>query len=199
MIKQLLIISTLLTFVACQNNSTSNQFTKLEKFITETDSLTSNSEIFDQITYSIQTKKPEFKEDSVTLIAGDTIGLLKEKIFRFYFDKTGQYKEQYSSINIKQFNSNRHAAKAFLKIIESYACCIPDEDIIKLKNFENLELFKNSASTTILTENIIIEAELGEKIKSNKKISELLDEILSKRKYLKLEIGNGGPAIWTRK
>jgi hypothetical protein len=35
--------------------------------------------------------------------------------------------------------------------------------------------------------------------KDNKEISDFLDIILKDRKYLKLEIGNGGPAIWTRK
>lgn len=77
--------------------------------------------------------------------------------------------------------------------------CIPDEDIIKVKNFENLDHFKNSAATILLIENIIIEVGIGSQTKDNREINELLDKTLKDNKYLKLEIGSGGPAIWTIK
>lgn len=173
--------------------------TKLEEFIIKTDSLTSNSKTFDQIANTILTNKPEFKQDQAVLTKSDSTGLLKEQIFRFYYDTTGKYADPNYSIKLKEFNSDRQAADAFWRTIEFQACCIPDEDIIKLKNFENLDHFKNSASTTLLTENIVIEVGLGDKTKDNKEISDLLDEILIEKKYLKLEIGHGGPAIWTRK
>lgn len=199
MTRQLTFILTLLTFVACQNNKTEPHLTKLEKFIIDTDSLTSNSKTFDQIANQIQTKRPELKQDEVRLIREDTNGLLKEQSFLFYYDTTGNFKDLYHSIRVKEFNSDRQAVDAFWKIIEFHACCIPDEDIVKLKNFENLDHFKNSASTTLLTDNIVIEIGLGSKSEDNKEISELLDVILKDRKYLKLEIGHGGPAVWTRK
>ncbi|MCF8371005.1 MAG: hypothetical protein K9H64_05235 [Bacteroidales bacterium] len=173
--------------------------TKLEQFITETDSLTSNSKAFDQIVNHIHTKRPEFKQDKLLSARENTAGILEEQLFKYYCDKTGKYKDIYNSINIKAFNSDRLAAEAFLRIIEFHACCIPDEDIAKLKNFENLDNFKNCASTTLLTENLVIEIGLGNETKDNTEISELLIEILKEKIYLKLEIGNGGPAIWTIK
>lgn len=199
MTQHLTIILTLFLFVACQNNNTENNLTKLEEFIIETDSLTSNSNTFDQIANQIKNKRPELSQNELSIVREDINGLLKEQSFRFYYDTTEKYKDLYHPIRIKEFNSDRQAAQAFWKIIEFHACCIPDEDIVKLKNFENLDHFKNSASTTLLTENIIIEIGLGNRTKDNNEISELLDEILKDRKYLKLEIGHGGPAIWTRK
>jgi len=167
----------------------------------DTDSLTSKSRTFDLIANHILTNKPEFKSAELIRTKEVTTGVLKEQFFEFYYDTTDKYKELYYSIRLKEYNSDRQAAKAFWKIIEFHACCIPDEEIVKLKNFENLDHFKNNASTTLLTENILIEMELGleNKTKDNKEVSELLDEILKNRKHLKLEIGNGGPAIWTRK
>lgn len=199
MTRQLTFILTLFLFVACQNNKTENHLTKLEELIIETDSLTSNSKTFDQIANQLQNKSPELRQDELSLVSEDINGLLKEQSFRFYYDTTGNNKDLYHSIRIKEFNSDRQAAQAFWKIIEFHACCIPDEDIVKLKNFENLEHFKNRASTTLLTESIVIEIGLSNKTKDNREISELLDEILKDRKYIKLEIGHGGPAIWTRK
>jgi uncharacterized protein YcfL len=199
MTRQLTFILTLFLFVACQNNKTENHLTKLEELIIETDSLTSNSKTFDQIANQIQNKKSKLRQDELSLVGENLNGLLKEQSFRFYYDTIGNHKELYHSIRVKEFNSERQAAQEFWKIIEFHACCIPDEDIVKLKNFENLDHFKNSASTTLLIENIVIEIGLGNKTNDNREISELLDEILKDRKYIKLEIGHGGPAIWTRK
>jgi hypothetical protein len=199
MTRQLTFILTLFLFVACKNNNTKNHLTKLEELIIETDSLPSNAKTFDQISNQIQNKRPELRQDELSLVSEEINGLLKEQSFSFYYDTTGNYKDLYHSIRIKEFNSDRQAAQAFCKIIEFHACCIPDEDIVKLKNFENLDYFKNSASTTLLTENIVIEIGLGNQTNDDKEISELLDEILKDRKYIKLEIGHGGPAIWTRK
>lgn len=199
MTRQLTFILTILTFVACQNNKTEKYITKLEEFIFKTDSLTSNSKTFEQIANSILKNKSEFKQDQAVLTKSDSTGLLKEQIFRFYYDTTGKYEDLNYSIKLKEFNSDRQAAESFWRTIEFQACCIPDEDILKLKNFENLDHFKNSASTTLLTENIVIEVGLGDKTKDNNEVSDLLDEILKESKYLKLEIGHGGPAIWTRK
>jgi SepF-like predicted cell division protein (DUF552 family) len=174
--------------------------TKLEEFIINTDSLTSNSKTFDQIVNFIQTKKPKFRQDIATISKEDISGLSRERVFSYDYDTTGKYKDRVLfSLKIKEFTSERNAAEAFLDIIEFHACCIPDEDIIKLKNFENLSDFKNSGSTIILNENILIEFIPANQTMINQDIGELLDEILKEKKYLKLEIGHGGPAIWTRK
>jgi hypothetical protein len=199
MTRQLAFIFTFLTFVACQNNKPENHLTKLEEFIIHADSLTSNSKTFDQIAHQIQNKRPELIQDELRLSSEDINGLLKEQSFHFYYDTTEKHKDLYHSIRIKEFDSERQAAQAFGKIIEFHACCIPDEDIVKLKNFENLDHFKNSASTTLLTENIVIEIGLDNKTNDYNEISKLLEEILKERKYLKLEIKHGGPAIWTKK
>ena len=200
MTRQLIIILTILTFVSCQNSRTVNQLTKLEEFIINTDSLTSNSKTFDQIVNFIQTKKPKFRQDIATISKEDISGLSRERVFSYDYDTTGKYKDRVLfSLKIKEFTSERNAAEAFLDIIEFHACCSPDEDIIKLKNFENLSDFKNSGSTIILNENILIEFIPANQTMINQDIGELLDEILKEKKYLKLEIGHGGPAIWTRK
>lgn len=199
MTRQLIFILTLLTFVACQNNKTQNQLTKLEGFIIDRDSLTSNTKTFDQIVNQIQNKKPKLKQDEVRYTSEDINGLLREQTFRFYNETTEYHKDGYHFIRIKEFDSDRQAAQAFWQIIESHACCIPDDDIVKLKNFENIDHFKNSASTTLLTDNLVFEIGLGNKTKDNQEISNLLDKIMNGRKYLKLEIGQGGPAIWTKK
>ena len=199
MTRQLTFILTILTFAACQNNKRENPISQLESYIIKTDSLTSNSETFDQIVNDLLTNKLDFKPDQLELTKDDSTGFLKEQVFRLYYDTTGKYEDLNCSIKLKEFSSDRKAAEDFCRVIEFQACCIPDEDIIKLKNFENLDYFKNSASTTLLTENIVIEIRLGNKTKDNKEISKLLDEFLKERKYLKLEIGHGGPAVWTRK
>lgn len=199
MTRQLTFILTILIFIACQNNKTEKHITELEEFIIKTDSLTSNSKTFDQIANAILTNKPEFRQNQAALTKSDSTGLLKIQTFRFHYDTTGKYPDLNYAIRLKEFNSERQAAEAFWRTIEFQACCIPDEDIIKLKNFENLDHFKNSASTTLLTENIVIEIGLGDRTNDNKEVSEILDEILKEKKYLKLEIGHGGPAIWKRK
>jgi len=197
--QQLTIILTVLIFVACQNNKTENHLAELEKFIIKRDSLTSKSKTIDQLINFIQTKKTKFKQKEVRLTEGKT-GVTREVEFSNDFYTSGKYKDRIPfSLRIKEYTSERQAAVAFQKIIEFYACCNPDEDIVKLKNFENLEHFKNSASTTILSENIIIELIPANQTEINEEISELLDKLLKERQYLKLEIGHGGPAIWTRK
>jgi hypothetical protein len=199
MIRQLTIILTILTFVSCQNNTTENQVPKLEKFILETDSLTSDSETFDQISNLIQSKGPELEKSKLGTLTDESNGIMKDQSFRFHYDTTRINKNQYYRIRIKEYESDRQAAEAFREIIEFHACCVPDEDLIKLKNFENLDHFKNGASITLLTDNVIIKASDSSQQTENKEISDLIDEILKDRKYLKLEIGHGGPAIWTRK
>ncbi|MFD2035493.1 hypothetical protein ACFSKL_11870 [Belliella marina] len=155
MTRQLTFRLTSLTFVACQNIKKENHLTKLEAFIIDSDSLTSNSKTFDQIANQIQNTKPELKQDDLKLSSEDINGLLKEQLFRFFYDTTGNHKNQFRSIK-KESDSERQAAKAFWKIIEFHACCIPDEEIVRLKNFENLDHFKNSALMTLLTKNIVI-------------------------------------------
>lgn len=199
MTRQLTIILTTLIFAACQNSTTEKQLTKLEKHITKADSLTNDSKIFDQIANKIQIKRPELEKGELRLFTNDSTALIKEQSFRFYNDTTGKNKNQYYSIRLIEYESDRRAAETFLEIIEVYACCIPNEDIVRLKNFENLNHFKNSASTTLLTDNIIIKVSVGNQPDESKELSELLDEILKERKYLQLEIGHGGPAIWTIK
>lgn len=198
--RQLITILTILTFISCQNSRTENQLTKLEKFIVETDSLRSNSKMFDQIVNFIETKKPKYRHDEVTLKTEERSGLSRETEFGNNYDTTKKNKDRVLfSPKIKEFTSERKAAEAFQKIIEFHTSSIPEEDILKLKNFENLKYFKNSSSTTILSENIIIEYLPANQMLVNEDNTELFDEILKERKYLKLEIGQGGPAIWTRK
>ena len=198
--RQLTLILTILILVSCQNNTSEKQLTNLEKFIIDTDSLTSNSNTFDQIVNFIQSKKPEFNQREVKITTEGILGLYRETEFSSDYDTTGNFKDRVLfSLKIKGFTSERQAANAFKEIIEFHACCIPDEDIIKLKNFENVDHFKNIASTTILIENTIIEFIPANQTIVNEDISKLLGEILKERKYLKLEVGEGGPAIWTRK
>lgn len=200
MTRQLIFILTLLTLVACQNNRTENRLTKLEEYLIETDSLTSSSKTFDQIVIFIQTNKPSYLKETSIIPTIETPSLLREIEFDYDYDTTGKYKDRVLfSLRVKEFNSDRQAAEAFKKVIEFQSCCIADEDIVKLKNFENLEHFKNSATTTILSENILIEFIPANQTSINKEITELIDEYFKERKYLKLEIGHGGPAIWTRK
>jgi hypothetical protein len=200
MTRQLIIILTILTFVSCQNSRTENQLTKLEKYIIETDSLTSNSQAYDQIVNIIETNKPKFRQDETKFKKVNISGLSRQRIFSNDYDTTGKYKDRVLfSLKIKEFTSERKAAEAILETIKFHACCIPDEDIIKLKNLENLDDFKNSASTTILSENVIIEYIPANQTFVNEDNLKLVDEFLKDRKYLKLEIGHGGPAVWTRK
>src|SRR5690606_12807845 len=117
MTRHLTIILTLFLFVACQNNNTENNLTKLEEFIIETDSLTSNSNTFDQIANQIKNKRPELSQNELSIVREDINGLLKEQSFRFYYDTTEKYKDLYHPIRIKEFNSDRQAAQAFWKII----------------------------------------------------------------------------------
>jgi len=174
--------------------------TKLEELIIETDSLTKNTKTFDQIVTFIQANKPSYLREKLIIPTKETPNLLREIKFDYDYDTTSKYKDRVLfSLRVKEFNSDRQAAEAFKKTIEFYACCIPDEDIIRLKNFENLSHFKNSASTTILSEKILIEFLPANQTSINNEIIKLIDEYLKDRKYLKLEIGHGGPAIWTRK
>ncbi|WP_421797742.1 hypothetical protein [Haliscomenobacter sp.] len=189
-----------LTFVACKSNKTENELTKLEQYINSTDSLTGSSKLFDQLVINILTDHSEFKViDDIKHYQNNSLGKLKEQTFNFYNGTIGQYPNLSYDLKITEFKTDRQAAVAFWKIIEFQACCVPNEDIIKLKNFENLGHFKNNASTTLLSENVLFELAMGDRENINKEISKSLDRLLEKRKYLKLEIGQGGPAIWTRK
>jgi hypothetical protein len=197
--KRLIIILTLFSLGSCNCNKTDNRLTKLEEFVNGSDSLTNNSKLFDQIAITILKERPEFTPSDLKYYKNDSTGKLKEQDYKFYYDTTGNFPTLSFDLKITEYNSNKHAAKAFWEVVEFQACCIPDEDIVKLKNFENLYDFKNGASTTMLSGNILFEMELGENTKSNKEISSLLDKVLSNNKFLKLEIGFCGPAIWTIK
>jgi|GEM_PF-2378050 len=193
------IILTILTLFACSNNEAKKQLTKLEQYVNSADSLTSKSNFFDQIATKILTEKKEIKPSELKLFNNDTTGKTKEQTFQFQYDTTGKHSDVTNNIRITEYQSDRHAANAFLDIVEFEACCIPDEDIVRLKNFENLGSFKNIASTTLLSENLAFEVCLGDNSKDNQEVLNLLDNILVDRKYLKLEIGYNGPAIWTIK
>ena len=171
----------------------------MEQYVNSADSSTRKSNLFDQIATKILTEKKEIKPSELKLYNNDTTGKLSEQTFHFPHDTVGQHSDLTNNIRIIEYQSDRHAANAFLDIVEFEACCIPDEDIVRLKNFENLDNFKNTASTTLLSENLVIEVYLGNNIKDNQQVLNLLDSILIDKKYLKLEIGNTGPAIWTRK
>jgi len=193
------IILAMLTLLACTNNATKKQLTKLEQYVNSADSLKSKSNLFDQIATSIITESKELKAKKIKLFSNDTTGRLKEQFFQLRVDTSRQDEGRVYGISITEYTSDRQAAEAFLKIVEFAACCIPDEDIIKLKNFENLALFKNSASITMLSENLVFEIIAGENNKYKSVIDSALGNALKGRRYIRLEIGDTGPAIWTIK
>lgn len=102
-------------------------------------------------------------------------------------------------ITISAYKNIKSALMAFRDWVDFKACCIPDEDIVKLKNFENINAFKNKASKIILAENTIVTMYLGDRIEDNKKFNGFIDKYFENSDYKKLEIGTGGPAKWTKK
>lgn len=196
----LISILTILILYACKSNKADYQLSELEKYIEGTDSLTANSKLFDTIAICIFQQHTNFEAvDGIKYYHNDTTGILKEQSFKYHYDSTGHYPNLTYDLKLTEYKTNRQAAIAFWKFIEFQACCIPDEDIARLMNFKNLDSFKNSASTTVLTENILFQVEIGGRDDLNEEISNSLEKLLEKRKYLKLEIGNGGPAVWTIK
>ncbi len=195
----LTILFTILTLVACNNDKTKDSLTKLEQYVINSDSLSSDSKLFDQIVINIKSKGLDTKSCDSNILYNDSTGKVREQTFQFLIDTTGHDSSLTCSLKITEYRSNRKAAKAFLNIVEFVACCIPDKDIIKLKNFENLSSFKNSASLTLLSSNIVFEINTKNNNKKKKEILALLDSILKNNKYLALDIGETGPAIWTIK
>lgn len=78
------------------------------------------------------------------------------------------------------------------------ACCIPDEDIVRLKNFETIKAFKNGSSKILYADNMVVTIASGDRLEDNPGFNKLIDSYFDKVDFKKLEIGAGGPAIWTR-
>ena len=102
-------------------------------------------------------------------------------------------------IRFSIYQNLKSSFTAFRNHIETEACCVSDEDIVKLKNYESLPVFKNGASKIMLADNTVITMYLGDRIEDNKDLSRLVDSYFSKGHVKKLEIGTGGPATWTIK
>lgn len=105
----------------------------------------------------------------------------------------------YVHIRFSVYQDLKASFNAFRTHIDTEACCVPEEDIVKLKNYENLIVFKNGASKVMLTDNTVITMYLGNNIDDNKQLNRLVDSYFTTGILKKLEIGNGGPAIWTIK
>lgn len=103
------------------------------------------------------------------------------------------------SFSISTYKSKKSALTAFRNSIEFDACCIPDEDIVKLKNFEDVQTFKNVSSKIIYADNLVVRMSLGNLIEDNSEFNKLIDSYFEKVAFKKLEIGTGGPAIWTHR
>ena len=99
--------------------------------------------------------------------------------------------------SISTYKSKKSALIAFRNSIDFNACCIPDEDIVKLKNFENIQVFKNGSSKLIYADNLVVTMSLGSQIDDNPEFNKLVDSYFEGTDFKKLEIGTGGPAIWT--
>lgn len=193
--KQITIASTLLLFLfSCATDQTDNTDVP---FTSADTTLVSHPEtLLDSLANGLINNWKNFVlETDSSISTEDSTGLKKYKSF---VDRTTNKYEQLF-INIYGYNSEAAALKAFWQIIDKSACCIPNEDLIKLKKFEDLKLFKNRASKIIYSDNLVIEMYLGAKIDDNNELNSFVDKFLNKNKSKKLEIGSGGPAIWTRK
>jgi hypothetical protein len=97
------------------------------------------------------------------------------------------------------YSNSYSAIKAFRDYINFVACCIPDKEIAKLKNFRKVNPFKNSASKIIHVDNIVLTMDIGDEINDNSEFRDLVVSYFDNYEYKMLEIGTGGPAIWTKK
>jgi len=116
-------------------------------------------------------------------------GLVKYQTF-IYSDTT----KKHLKFSLAFYDSNKYSLTAFLKFINFWACCIPDEDIMKLKNFNNLTSFKNSYSVIYCIDKLVIL-----QFSSSDTITSAINAVKGNDNFYKLEIGNGGPAKWTIK
>jgi hypothetical protein len=101
------------------------------------------------------------------------------------------------STEIVNDQSKRSALIAFRNSIEFMACCVPDKEIAKLKNFESIKAFKNGSSKILYADNLVITTASGDRREDNIEFNNLIDSYFDKIDFKKLEIGTGGPAIWT--
>ena len=101
--------------------------------------------------------------------------------------------------SISTYKSKKSALVAFRNSIDFNACCIPDEDIVKLKNFENIQVFKTGSAKLIYADNLVVTMSLGSQIDDNSEFNKLVDSYFEGTGFRKLEIGTGGPAIWTHR
>jgi hypothetical protein len=99
--------------------------------------------------------------------------------------------------SISTYKSQKSALIAFRNSIEFMACCIPDEDIVRLKNFETIKAFKNRSSKILYADNVVVTIDSGDRIEDNSDFDKLIDSYFDKVEFKKLEVGTGGPAIWT--
>lgn len=191
--KQVCTIILALIFVACKQGKIDTKDTALDSLVSQTDSFTLYS------SKSID----EFKEElSLNNFISDTSmndigtaydyknkGLLSFETLNFN-DSTK--KDIWLLVGIYQ--TKKYALTAFRDFVDFWACCIPDDDIVKLKNFNNVSSIKNGPSTVYCYENIVISH-----YTNSETIKNPIEQYLKDKKYYKLDIGEGGPAIWTIK
>lgn len=191
------VLFSILLFLILLNSCNSKQ-KALELSIPPTDSLTINSHLFDSIVQEFAILRTGLILENAMQYNGDSIGCLK-------FQRAGLRNSLFKGINyhlnLTEFNTNDSATKQFWRDIEFHACCIPDEDLVKLKEYKNLAHFKNSASTFFIYENIYcrIWYENCYKMDSIIQFSSFLNTRFKDRHFKKLDIGKGGPTIWTVK
>ncbi len=95
-------------------------------------------------------------------------------------------------VQVVAYKSPSDALRAFRDLVDFWACCIPDEDIIRLKNLENLEMFKNSNITAWYSEQLVVFS-----TSDSSEFTTLLDSFFSNKEFLKLSVGHTGPAEWS--
>lgn len=192
-LNQIIITITIITFAACLHPH--KHSSKLDAFVLESDDAVSNANTFDLMRQFLFSNLADLKFDSITHIDDDSTLLKRKQSFWYSFDSSSKFSGLY--MTLKEYQTNRQAAQAFKEQIDIHACCIPDEDLLKLKNFKNLEHFKNSASITLITNNVLIVVSFGGNDTELEASSKLLDEIPKGNNFHKLVIGHGGPAVWS--
>jgi len=191
--KQVCIIILALIFVACKQGKIDTKDTELDSLVSKTDS----SNLYSS--KSIDTFKEllflnNFTGDTNMNYFGTEYGFKNKGLISFetfhYNDSTK--KNLWLLVGI--YKTKKYALTAFRDFIDFWACCIPDEDIVKLKNFNNVNSIKNVESTVYCSENIVISYYTISDIIKNP-----IEQYLKDKKYYKLDIAEGGPAKWTIK
>ncbi len=169
------------SWIAITSCEQANSSLTIDEIVAKADTLPTHSDFFSEVSqFLISELNAEVEAINTDTIQGNT-GIIEAD--EFYL------RARNSTTILKRFRTERQAGLEFIRLLEIYACCIPDEDLAVLKRLGNVEHFKNNAYTFILKENVVVE------ISSNCYAE--LNELLKNKSYLKLEISNDGNAIWT--